>query len=300
MKKFLCIILVFTLLNINISYASSICYKNTKKAKPKVLLNKIDKDYDNPDVSSKITNPPWRNDRDFLYSKEKYKTPILMAAYVSVLKNPLPGEEANVKHAASMVKEIVIKPGATFSQNKTIGPYTKERGFKEGSSYSAGKIVTSEGGGVCKIATTLYNLAVLSNLEIIERHNHSMPINYVPYGQDATVFYGGKDFRFKNTTDGDILIWSELIGNKLYMGLYGTENPPKVTWDHFITERIEPGKKYIKNESLKKGEMIEKIKGLEGATVKSTITIDYPNGDISIKNMGISKYSPLPFIIEIN
>ncbi|OLS03092.1 VanW family protein [Tissierella creatinophila] len=300
MKKLFCLILVFSLLTINISYASSIYYKDVKNSELQILLNKIDKNYDNPDVSSEVTNLPWRNDSKFLYSKEKYNTPILMAAYVAVLKNPLPGEEANVKHAASMVKEKVIKPGDVFSQNKTIGPYTKERGFKEGSSYSAGKIVMSEGGGVCKIATTLYNLAVLSNLEIVERYNHSMPINYVPYGQDATVFYGSKDFRFKNTTDGNILIWSELIGNKLYMGFYGTKNPPKVTWDHIITERREPGKKYIKNESLKKGEMIEKIKGLEGATVKSTITIEYLNGDISVKNMGISRYNALPFIIETN
>ena len=37
-----------------------------------------------------------------------------------------------------------------------------------------------------------YNVAVLSNLKIIERHNHSMPVPYVPYGQDATVAYGSK------------------------------------------------------------------------------------------------------------
>lgn len=300
MKRLFYLTLVFSLLTINLSHTSSIYYKDVKNKETKILLDKIDKNYDNPNVSSKVTNLPWRNDSKFLYAKEKHNTPILMTAYVAVLKDPLPSEESNVKHAASMVREKIIKPGDVFSQNKTIGPYTKKRGFKEGSSYSAGKIVMSEGGGVCKIATTLYNLAVLSNLEIVERYNHSMPINYVPYGQDATVHYGSKDFKFKNTTDGNILIWSELIGNKLYMGFYGTENPPKVTWDHIITDKIEPGVKYIKNETLKNGEMIEKVKGLEGATVKTTITIEYPNGDISIKNMGISKYNALPSIIEIN
>ena len=53
------------------------------------------------------------------------------------------------------------------------------------------------GGGACKIATSLYNLVVLTNQEVIERHNHSMPINYVPYGQDATVAYGVKDLNLK-------------------------------------------------------------------------------------------------------
>ena len=98
----------------------------------------------------------------------------------------------------------------------------------------------TEGGGVCKIATTLYNLAVLSNLEVIERHNHSMPVNYVPYGQDATVAYGVKDLRFKNTTENSILIWAEMIGNRLYMGFYGSEKPPKVIWNHEVSNVTTP------------------------------------------------------------
>lgn len=300
MKKLFCIILVLNLVAINISNASSIYQPDIKDKDMEILFNKIEQDYDNPEVSSQVTNLPWRNDTSFLYQKEKYNTPFLMAGFVAVLKDPLPGEEANVAHSASIVKNQVLKKGETLSQNKMLGPYTIENGFKEGASYSGGKIVMTTGGGVCKIATTLYNLAVLSNLEIVERYNHSMPINYVPYGQDATVAYGSKDIRFKNTSAGNILIWSELIGNKLYMGFYGSEKPPKVTWDHTTTGIIEPGKKYIKNKSLKKGEMIEKVKGLQGATVKSTITIEYPNGDVTIKNMGVSSYNPLPSIIEIN
>lgn len=300
MEKVFYSILVLSLLNFNTRFIFPSHDKDVQKEKMEVLLNEIDKDYDNPLVSSQITNLPWRNDSKFLYFKEKYDAPILMAAYVAVLKNPLPGEGANVAHAASMISGTVIKPQDIFSQNKSIGPYTKKRGFKEGATYNSGEIVMAEGGGVCKIATILYNLAVLSSLEIVERHNHSMPINYVPYGQDATVAYGNKDFKFKNTTGGNILIWSKLIGSKLYMGFYGTERPPKVTWNHSKTNIIKPGKRYIKNDSLEKGQMIEKIKGLDGATVKSTITIEYSNGDVSIKNMGISQYSALPTIIETN
>lgn len=300
MKKLFCIILVLNIIGIKFSNASSIYQPDIKDKDMEILFNKIEEDYDNPEESSPVTNLPWRNETNFLYQKEKYNTPFLMAGFVAVLKNPLPGEEANVTHSASMVRGQVLEKGETFSQNKTLGPYTIEKGFKEGASYSGGKIVMTTGGGVCKIATTLYNLAVLSNLEIVERYNHSMPINYVPYGQDATVSYGSKDIKFKNTTNGNILIWSELIGNKLYMGFYGSERPPNITWNHTTSNIQKPGKKYIKNKSLKKGQMIEKVKGLPGATVKSTTTIEYPNGDISIKNMGISNYNPLPSVIEIN
>ena len=58
-----------------------------------------------------------------------------------------------------------------------------------------------------------------SNLEIIERHNHSMPVAYVPYGQDATVAYGIKDFKFKQHPF-PILIWAEGIGNRLCIPIW--------------------------------------------------------------------------------
>lgn len=265
-----------------------------------ILLNETKENYDIPEVSGEVSNFPWRNDEDFLKAKEKYNTPILMAGFCAVLKNPLPGEEYNVALAAKSVSGKVIKSTNIFSQNSSIGPYTERRGFKKGASYIGGNIVMTEGGGVCKIATTLYNLVVLSNQEIVERHNHSMPINYVPYGQDATVAYGVKDFRFKNTTDGNILIWSQLIGNRLYMAFYGTEKPPKVNWNHEIKDIVEPSIKYIKNENLKKGEMKTVIEGLKGANVKSSVTIQYKDGTVEIKNLGLSRYLPLPQLIEAN
>lgn len=266
----------------------------------KIILNNVDNNYDILETSGPVTNLPWRNNKDFLQAKEKHNSPLLIAGFCAVLKNPLPGEEYNVKLASDRVKGQILMPSTTFSQNSSLGPYTKSKGYKDGASYIGGKIVMTEGGGVCKIATTLYNLAVLSNLEIIERYNHSMPINYVPYGQDATVAYGIKDFKFKNNTSSPILIWSQMIDNRLYIAFYGSEKPPKVVWNHEITSTMEAPVKYIKNPDLNPGEMVTSLNGLDGATVKSTITITKNDGSFAIKNMGISHYSPLPKIIEIN
>ncbi|MBC8586870.1 VanW family protein [Paratissierella segnis] len=271
-----------------------------EKIESNILLNETIENYDIPEVSGEVDNLPWRNDEDFLKAKEKYDTPILMAGFCAVLKNPLPGEEYNVSLAAKGIKGKVIKPSNIFSQNNSIGPYTEKRGFREGASYIGDKIIMTEGGGVCKIATTLYNLVALSNLEIVERHNHSMPVNYVPYGQDATVAFGVKDFRFKNTTDGNILVWSQLIENRLYMAFYGIQKPPRVTWNHEIRDIVEPSIKYVKNENLKKGEMKTVIEGLKGANVKSSITVEYEDGTVEMKSMGISRYLPLPKLIEAN
>ena len=265
-----------------------------------IISSDIKENYDIPEISGSVTNMPWKNDKDFLEKQDKYKTPVLMAGFCAVLKNPLPGEEFNVALAAKTVNGLVIKPSEIFSQNDKIGPYTASKGYKKGSSYIGGNIIMTEGGGVCKIATTLYNLSVLSDLEIVERHYHSMPINYVPYGQDATVAYGFKDFRFKNTTDGNILIWSKLIENRLYMGFYGTESPPSVEWNHEINNIIKPSIKYIKNENLSPGEMKTKIIGMDGANVNSEVLVTYKDGTVITKQMNSSNYLPLPELIEMN
>lgn len=254
---------------------------------------------DLPNTSGPVENLPWQYDEDFLKAQKEYNTPVLMAAFCSVLVEPLPGEEHNVRLAASSVKGILVPPNEIFSQNEQIGPYTKERGYKLGTSFAGPNLVETEGGGVCKIATTLYNVAILSDLEIIERHNHSMPVNYVPYGQDATVAYGYKDFRFRNNKAYPILIWSELIGDRLYIGFYGQEKGPEVEWSHNILNTIEYPTYYRTKPELKEGEKKVVIKGIKGATVESKVIIRYENGEVKTKNLGISSYHPLPEIIEV-
>lgn len=296
MKRFF---LSFVLIIILFSYTNTYANDNLNQ-NLKIIMNNVYDNYDIPDTSGKVSNLPWRNNKDFLKAKENHDTPLLLSGFCAVLKNPLPGEEYNVRLASERIRGNIIQPSKIFSQNSTIGPYTKSKGYKDGASYIGGNIIMTEGGGVCKIATTLYNLAALSNLEIIERYNHSMPINYVPYGQDATVAYGVKDFRFKNTTDNTILIWSQMIDNRLYIGFYGKEKPPQVVWNHEVTNIIKPSIKYIKNEKLKPGEMVTILNGMDGATVKSTTTITKSDGSYIIKNMGTSIYAPLPKLIEIN
>lgn len=256
--------------------------------------NKIDM----PAVSGPVVNLPWENDEDFLKAQEDYNAHTLMGAYCSVLIDPLPGEEHNVKLAARSAKGIVIPPNGIFSQNEMIGPYTLARGYKIGTSFAGTNLVKTEGGGVCKIATTLYNVAILCDLEIIERHNHSMPVNYVPYGQDATVAYGHKDFKFRNTKDYPILIWSEIIGHRLYIGFYGREKSPEVKWSHDVYDIVDYPIYYRNNPNLKEGEKKIVLKGLDGATVKSQVIVHYKDGSTKIRDMGISKYYPLPQIVE--
>ena len=253
---------------------------------------------DMPYMSGAVSNLPWLNNDQFLKAQKKTDAYTLMAAYCTVFESSSLNEEHNVQLAASSLSGVIIEPNEVFSQNNTIGPYDEEKGYKAGQSYIGSKITTTIGGGVCKLATTLYNVAVASNLEIVERYNHFMPVSYVPYGQDATVSYGSKDLKFRNITDSPILIWAEAIDNRLFVSFYGQQKAPNVKWNHKISNRIDAPKVYKSNPSLPEGVERTLVKGMEGALVESWVIISYPEGDVETKHMGVSQYWPMPHVIE--
>ncbi len=240
----------------------------------------------------------WENDRRFHEICAKYRTSVRMSAFQTTLPDPLPGEEYNVALAADIISGCIVPPNRIFSVNKVVGPYNRERGFKDGPTYSGTKLIKTIGGGVCKIASTLYNVAVLANLKIIERRHHGMLVPYVPPGQDATVADGNKDFKFKNNTDSPLLIWADTKENTLYMALYGKNSPPKVSWHHQIIDHQDFKTSYHFNSSLNPGEERVVIEGSEGMTVKNWLIIEEANGKKVRKDLGVDYYRPMLRVIE--
>ncbi|MDD2586693.1 MAG: VanW family protein [Syntrophomonadaceae bacterium] len=250
------------------------------------------------EASSSVIEVPWKNDKLFREKQQQHCAFVQMAAYKTVLQDSLPGEKNNFHLAARLLQGTVVEPGQVFSQNKAIGPYTYEKGFQDGTMYIGSQLIPRAGGGVCKMATTLYNVAVLCNLPIMERHSHSMPVTYVPYGQDATVSYGAKDLKFKNNTSFPILIWAQGIDNNLYVGFYGTNEPSRVEWHHKTLKEIKTYTIYRNNDNLTGGSEKVVNEGMDGAVVKSWICINASGGAKQIKQLGISYYNPMPCIIE--
>jgi len=252
------------------------------------------------EVSGPVTGEehlPWTGNTDFIKTVKSGSANKLIAGYKTVLIDPLPGEEFNVRLAAQKLCGIVVKPGTVFSQNGSIGPYTIDRGFREGPTYVGTKLIKTIGGGVCKISSTLYNVAALCNMEIVERHNHSMPVPYVPYGQDATVAYGMKDFKFRNIYDKPIMIWAQGIENVLYIAFYGDIEPPRVKWVHEVTDIKRAPVNYTINPEA--GENSERIviPGMDGMKVKSWLIVRDNDREYK-KFMGNSEYSPMPYLVE--
>jgi len=126
----------------------------------------------------------------------------------------------NIRLAAKALDGKLLAPGEQFSFNESVGERIAEAGYKEALIIEGNTFTPGLGGGVCQVSSTLYNVVLLAHLEILERHQHSLTVNYVPPGRDATVSFPILDFKFKNNTDTHLLIRSFVDGNTLTFQLY--------------------------------------------------------------------------------
>lgn len=129
------------------------------------------------------------------------------------------GRGHNIRLAAAALNNYPLAPGETFSFNKATMPRDAERGYEKAPIIVGNTVVPGYGGGVCQVSTTLYNAAKRAELEIVERFPHSMPIDYVPPGMDATVS-DFLDFKFRNNSDRFILIKTSTGGYCLVVEIW--------------------------------------------------------------------------------
>jgi len=115
------------------------------------------------------------------------------------------GRVNNIIVATHSINNVLIAPGEMFSFNQTTGPRTMDRGYQFAPIMVGNQIVPGLGGGICQVSSTLYNAVLEAGLEVIERRPHSMPVNYVPRGKDATVS-DHIDFKFRNNTNKYLLL----------------------------------------------------------------------------------------------
>lgn len=112
--------------------------------------------------------------------------------------------EINMELITKIIDGLVIFPNETFSFNENVGERTEEKGFKEGPVYIRGKLEQQLAGGICQAVTGIYNVAILSNMQIIERKHHPRIQKFAPEGRDATIYFGLIDLIFKNNRKSPI------------------------------------------------------------------------------------------------
>lgn len=208
---------------------------------------------------------------------------------------------SNIALAAKTINGIILLPGEEFSYNKVLGNTTKEKGYKLGGAYVGGKVVQAYGGGICQVSTTLYNAVLYANLEIVERYNHSYAVSYVPAGRDATVSYGGKDFKFKNTRNYPIRIDANAKNGVVSVSITGIkeEKEYEIELTSTVLSTIPFETTYEKTGALNEGQ--EKViqKGHKGQTSAAYKIIKYNNQVISKTLLSKDTYKPMNKIVQV-
>ena len=172
----------------------------------------------------------------------------------------------NVEVATDNVSGAVVMPGDTVSVSERMKPRTAENGYQSGGTMVNGVIEDSIGGGICQVSTTLYNALLKAEVQIDERHNHSMVVSYVSPGKDAAVSEdGGKDLVFTNNRETPIYIEGYTDGTNVYFFVYGVEDRPenrKVTFEATETYRKEYAEGGVEVDAY-----LEKIVTIDGEEV---------------------------------
>ena len=127
----------------------------------------------------------------------------------------------NIWVAVAVLNGKILKPGATFSLNETLGERTHEHGYLTANVIAGGKLTPGIGGGVSQVTGVLFNAVLLSGLPVVEYGSHSHPVAYLPVGRDATLAWNHIDLKFKNNTQAPVYIAAKAAGNKVGVTLYG-------------------------------------------------------------------------------
>lgn len=129
----------------------------------------------------------------------------------------------NLTLACQAINGYILLPGETFSYNEVVGERTEEKGYKGAGAYENGLTVTTIGGGVCQVSSTIYYCCLVADLNIVSQRAHSYIPSYMPAGTDAAVSWPNLHFKFRNNTNYPIRIEADVSGGYVNVKLIGTD-----------------------------------------------------------------------------
>lgn len=176
----------------------------------------------------------------------------------------------NVRLSGECCNGVILNDGDIFDYNAVVGKRTTERGFGAASAYVNGETVDTIGGGICQTSSTIYYATLLANLEIVERYAHRYTPSYIPWGMDATVSWGGPEFRFKNDTGYPIRLDVRCEDNRITVDVVGTKTDDTyVKMTASVLDTTEYETEYVETEELDWGVQEQKQSPYTGHRVVS-------------------------------
>ena len=141
--------------------------------------------------------------------------PVELGSFSTTLLGSNPARTHNIRLAATALDGTVLEPGAELSFNERVGARTAERGYLVAPVILREERQLQLGGGICQVASTVFDAALLAGLTPVERHRHSSPVDYIALGQDATIAWGFKDLKIRNDSEQTMRLTVRIVGATL-------------------------------------------------------------------------------------
>ncbi len=141
-----------------------------------------------------------------------------IGTYTTYYKTNVP-RATNVELAAQRINGKVVQPGGSFSFSQTVLPRTSANGYVVAPIFVNKKVSKGTGGGICQVSSTLYAAMLNAGLPATERHPHSLPVDYLPEGLDATISGTALDLKFNNIYSQPVMIQASAANGVLTVSL---------------------------------------------------------------------------------
>ena len=207
----------------------------------------------------------------------------------------------NIRTVADILNDTIVEAnGGIWSYNDNSGDTTKDPPFASAGSIIGGEHVDSIGGGICQVATTVYNAVFESGLPVVERNNHTEHMHSYPDGRDAAVSYGELDLKWKNDTPSDIILKLSYTDHSVTAKLYSVYTGRKVeseqgAWvpgDTYTT-------KFEESDWLAPGQYYTDTAGEDGSSITVTRKVTDESGEVLIDEAITSVYQPKKEVIIV-
>jgi vancomycin resistance protein YoaR len=212
-----------------------------------------------------------------------------------------PDRQTNVRITTKYASNVILAPGDVYDFDKQVGPRTEARGYKMAPGIiGAGKLEDVFGGGICQVATTLFNAAFFAGLDIVERKNHSLYIDHYPKGRDATVTADGPNLRFRNDTKHHILVRGASDGINTTFVIYGTDEGRKVSYTTSEFYDVVPREQANFSASwLGPGTTFIKLAGQEGKKIDVIRIVKAKDGTVIHEDTFVSTWKMIPQEVQV-
>ena len=207
----------------------------------------------------------------------------------------------NIKLAADLLNDGIIEAnGGTWSFNGRTGDTNEAAGFWAAGSIVEGEYVDSIGGGICQVATTVFNAVYESGLPINMRFCHTLYIASYPTGRDAAVSYPDLDLQWTNDLPSDVLLRMSYTDTSVTATLYSVHTGYSID---SIEGAWQDGEKYKtkfeQDSDLEKDEYYVKTIGVDGSSIAVTRMVYDEKGTVISDQTFDSNYDPKDEVIVV-